>query len=103
MICDRMHYIEKKVRQQISITNALETFQHPAVMNPFQGLTTRYLQLKYYREHFGLLLSELITTTIKFFFFFLSLNHTGAYRGEVGSCCLHKAKEVLTQLEPGVR
>lgn len=60
MIADRVHYIQNKVQQTASISSsALEAFKHQAVLNPFRGLTTRYLQLKYYREHFGLLVSEL--------------------------------------------
>lgn len=59
MISDRVRYIENKVHHQLSdsssSTSALEAFHHPAIIDPFRGLTTRYLQLKYYRESFGLL------------------------------------------------
>lgn len=63
MISDRVQYVENKVRPHLqgsSSSSALEAFQHPAVVDPFRGLTTRYLQLKYYRESFGLLVRELI-------------------------------------------
>ena len=59
MISDRVKYVESKVRHNFhgsSLPSAVsEIFQHPAIVDPFHGLTTRHLQLKYYRETFGLL------------------------------------------------
>ena len=59
MISDRAQYVENKVRHHLqggaSSSGILEAFQHPAIIDPFRGLTSRYLQLKYYRENFGLL------------------------------------------------
>lgn len=44
MISDRIHYVENKVHQDLqgsssSSGGALEVFQHPAVVDPFHGLT----------------------------------------------------------------
>ena len=59
MISDRVKYVENKVCghfQSGSLPSGItEMFQHPAVVDPFGGLTTRYLHLKYYRQSFGLL------------------------------------------------
>ena len=36
--------------QGSSLSSGLEAFQHPVTMDPFCGLTSRYLPLKYYRD-----------------------------------------------------
>ena len=46
MISDRVHYVESKVRhhlQEFSSVSVLETFHHPAVIDLYAGLKTRYL------------------------------------------------------------
>ena len=38
----------------------MDALMHGDFMNPFCGLETEYLQRKYYKEHFGLLVSFLV-------------------------------------------
>lgn len=71
MISDRVHYVENKVCQHLqgpcnssSSSGILEAFHHPAIVDPFHGLTSRYLQLNYYRENFGLLVCECDATDL---------------------------------------